>query len=88
MIMGVMNMQGIVDAEGNNPTGIGIHADPAAVKAAFAALKEGVTEREIVELIKSEYAAAGATLWWRRPVPMDVHRAACTAGGSRAAGPT
>ena len=33
-----------------------------AVKAAFAALKEGVTEREIVELIKSEYAAAGATL--------------------------
>jgi len=33
-----------------------------AVKAAFAALKEGVTEREIVELIKAEYAAAGATM--------------------------
>ncbi|WP_417270816.1 M24 family metallopeptidase [Celeribacter sp.] len=33
-----------------------------AVKAAFAALKEGVTEAEIVELIKFEYAALGATL--------------------------
>lgn len=37
-------------------------ANDTAVQAAFAALKEGVTEREIVELIKSEYAAAGAAL--------------------------
>lgn len=37
-------------------------ANDKAVKAAFAALKEGVSEHEIVELIKSEYAAVGATL--------------------------
>ncbi|MBW6419012.1 Xaa-Pro peptidase family protein [Celeribacter sp. PS-C1] len=37
-------------------------ANDKAVKAAFAALEEGVTEAEIVELIKSEYAAMGAAL--------------------------
>nr|WP_321507530.1 Xaa-Pro peptidase family protein [uncultured Celeribacter sp.] len=34
----------------------------AAVKTAFAALTEGVTEREIFDLIAAEYAKAGATL--------------------------
>ena len=33
-----------------------------AVKAAFAALREGITEREIVELIKASYAEAGAAM--------------------------
>lgn len=37
-------------------------ANDTAVKAAFNALAEGVKERDIVEIIKAEYAALGATL--------------------------